>query len=131
MPSDGTKLVTFQSLKDTTIRIKQEYLEAIAKSGYAKFRKVDAVPDPQTAEDNVLYLVKDNSADYYNIYALIDGAMTPFGNTSVDLDGYVTTEELAQAVSEAVSGEVQANIATDEEFNEMIIEVFGPESGTV
>ena len=70
--------------RDTTIRIKQEYLEAIAKSGYAKFRKVDAIPDPQTEEDNVLYLEKDNSADYYNIYALIDGAMAPLGMSLIN-----------------------------------------------
>lgn len=79
MPIDESKLVTLGSLKEAISRTKAEYLAAIAASGHAKFQKVAAVPEASAAEENVLYLVKNQSTGKFDIYALIDGAMEPPG----------------------------------------------------
>ena len=99
MAYDPTKLVSLKNLKDTATRIKTEFLAAIAASGHAIFQKADAVPTPETAQENILYLVKNNDTGYYDIYALVDGAVEWLDDLSVDLDDYVTSEELTQAIA--------------------------------
>ena len=94
MAYDPTKLVSLKNLKDTATRIKTEFLAAIAASGHAIFQKADAVPTPETAQENILYLVKNNDTGYYAIYALVDGAVEWLDDLSVDLDDYVTSIQL-------------------------------------
>ena len=67
MAYDSKKLVNLQALKDTATRIKAEYLAAISKAGHARFQKADAVPEAATAEENVLYLVKNAETQHYDI----------------------------------------------------------------
>ncbi|MCD8011663.1 MAG: hypothetical protein LUG99_00525 [Lachnospiraceae bacterium] len=110
--------VSVQNLKDALTRVKTEYLAAISKTGHATFQKADAVPDASEAEENVLYLVKNTETGYYDIYALIDGSLEWLDDAGVDLDGYVTTQDLEDAIS-AIS------VATDAEIEEVLDEVFG------
>ena len=112
MPIDESKLVTLGSLKGAITRTKTEYLAAIAASGHAKFQKVDAVPEPSSAEENILYLVKNQSTGKFDIYALIDGAMERLDDTSVNLDGYITDEELEAALEDAGAGSVYTGTKT-------------------
>lgn len=113
MAYDPTKLVTLKNLKDATTRIKTEYLAAIAASGHAIFQKADAVPDPGEAQENVLYLVKNTGTNHYDIYALVDGAMEWLDDVTVNLDDYVTSEELAQAIANLGAGSVYSGTKTD------------------
>ena len=112
MAYDPTKLVSLKNLKDTATRIKTEFLAAIAASGHAIFQKAAAVPTPETAQENILYLVKNNDTGYYDIYALVDGAVEWLDDLSVDLDDYVTSEELTQAIANLGAGAVYGGTKT-------------------
>ena len=113
MPIDESKLVTLGSLKGAISRTKTEYLAAIAASGHGKFKKVAAVPEPSAAEENVLYLVKNQGTGKFDIYALIDGAMELLDDTTVDLEGYVTDEELAEALESTGADTVYSATKSD------------------
>ena len=65
---------------------------AIAETGHASFVKVDAVPDAESAEENVLYLVYNSSTSHYDIYALVGETVELLDDTSVDLSNYVQKE---------------------------------------
>lgn len=64
------------------------------------------VADASTAEENVLYLLKDETAtgdDKYLEYTLINGAVTCIGSTSVSIEGLAT-----EASVNEVKGDVTA-----------------------
>lgn len=106
MAYDETKVVNVKALKDTASRIKVEYLAAISKAGHARFQVAEAVPEAAVAEDNVLYLVKNDTTNHYDVYALIDGVVELLDDTTVSLEGYVTDEALEQALSGVGGGAV-------------------------
>ena len=81
---------------------------AIAGIGHAVFKKVDAVPSVEEAEDNVLYLVMNSTSGFYDIYAKVDTEVVRLDDVSVNLDGYATTEAMDAAIAEAVAGKVDA-----------------------
>lgn len=66
---------------------------AIAATGHAVFQKVDAVPAPEEAQDNVLYLVMNADTGHYDIYAKVGERVELLDDTTVDLTGYVEKEE--------------------------------------
>ena len=74
---------------------------AIAETGHASFKKVEQLPEPEIAEENVLYLFKNEETQKYDIYAKIDGsdALERLDDTTVDLNDYVTTEKLTQELA--------------------------------
>ena len=113
MAYEPTKLANLQALKDTATRIKMEYMAAISKAGHARFQKADAVPEASSAEENVLYLVKNVETNHYDIYALVDGVVELIDDTTVALDDYITEEELAQALEDLGAGTVYAGTKTD------------------
>ena len=116
--------VSLGILKDSLTRAKTEWLAAIAKTGHAKFQKVDAVPEAASAEDNVLYLVKNTGTNHYDIYAKIDGAMELLDDTTVSLDDYVTEEALAEALS-GLGGALYTGTKTDlEAADSTVIEAY-------
>ncbi len=90
---------------------------AIAGTGHAKFEKAAAVPEPEAAKENVLYLVMNSNTNHYDIYAKVGGEVVLLDDTTVDLSGYVTDAELTAALSGA--------LATDAEVTAMLNEVFG------
>ena len=99
MAYDTSKLASLQALKDTATRIKKEYLAAISKAGHASFQKAESVPTAEEAQENILYFVKNAKTGFYDIYALVDGSVEWLDDTTVDLDGYVTDEELTAALA--------------------------------
>ena len=113
MAYDETKVVNVKALKDTANRIKAEYLAAISKAGHARFQKADAIPTPETAEDNVLYLVMNAETSHYDVYALIDGAVELLDDTTVNLEGYITEDDLAEALNGVGGGAVFTATKTD------------------
>lgn len=135
MAEKRAQLVTLGTLEQGLLRMKREYLAAIAGAGYASFRKAEIVPGADEAKADVLYLVQDKASGLYGIWALIDGAMVQVGSTAVDLDGYVTREELDETVQAAVKQVLtEGLVATDDEVDEMMAEIFGgtgEDDGTV
>ena len=134
MAEKRAQLVTLGTLEQGLLRMKREYLAAIAGAGYASFRKAETIPGADEAKADVLYLVQDKASGLYGIWALIDGAMVQVGSTAVDLDGYVTREELDETVQAAVKQVLtEGLVATDDEVDEVMAEIFGGtgEDGTV
>lgn len=81
------------SLFQTNSEVAQAIQTAIAKTGHASFKKVDAVPDAETAEDNVMYLVMNSKTKHYGIYAKVENEVVLLDDTTVDLTNYVEKEE--------------------------------------
>lgn len=134
MAEKRTQLVTLGTLEQGLTRMKREYLAAIAGAGYASFRKAESVPGADEAKADVLYLVQDKVNGLYGIWALIDGAVVQVGSTAVELDGYVTREELDETVKAAVKQALTDDlVANDDEVDEVMAEIFGGtgEDGTI
>ena len=130
MAEKRAQLVTLGTLEQGLLRMKREYLAAIAGAGYASFRKAETIPGADEAKADVLYLVQDKASGLYGIWALIDGAMVQVGSTAVDLDGYVTREELDETVQAAVKQVLtEGLVATDDEVDEVMAEIFGGTGG--
>lgn len=113
MAYDTSKLASLQALKDTATRIKKEYLAAISKAGHASFQKAEAIPAAEEAQENILYLVKNTETSHYDIYALVDGAVELLDDTTVNLDGCVTDEELAAALAGLGGGALYEGTKSD------------------
>ena len=105
----NNKFVTLEALKTAVQRAQTEWAKDIAKTGHAHFEKVEAVPDAGTAKENILYLVMNKKTQHYDIYAKVEGAVVLLDDTTVDLTGYATKEQL-----EAVSGGLGGTVYTDE-----------------
>ena len=100
MPSyDENSVLTLAGLKTALTRAKAETLAAIAAAGHLSKKKVDAVPEAASAEENTFYFVKNNDTGHYDIYFKIDGVMELIDDTTVDMEGYVTDEALAEALN--------------------------------
>lgn len=87
--------------------------EAVAAQGHMKAQVVEGTG--QMTENNVLYLVKDDTVtgvDQYNEYILIDGTPTLIGSTSTDLTGYAKTAD-QKVITDALSGRIDTLEAID------------------
>ena len=81
------------SLFQTNSEVAQAIQTAIAKTGHASFKKVEVVPDAESAEDNVMYLVMNSKTKHYDIYAKAENEVVLLDDTTVDLTNYVEKEE--------------------------------------
>ena len=87
--------------------------EAVAAQGHMKAQVVEGTV--QMTENNVLYLVKDDTVtgvDQYNEYILIDGTPTLIGSTSTDLTGYAKTAD-QKVITDALTGRIVTLEAID------------------
>ena len=90
--------------------------EAVAAQGHMKAQVVEGTA--QMTENNVLYLVKDDTVtgvDQYNEYILIDGTPTLIGSTSTDLTGYAKTAD-QKVITDALSGRIDTLEAIDHDL---------------
>lgn len=99
MATEDKKLVLIESLSKSVLRIKQEYTKAISEAERLKMEESEAVPEPSAAVKDVLYFVKGNGADVYEVYTLIGDKVVSVGISKDSLSGYVTTEQLKEAIS--------------------------------
>lgn len=90
----------------TATAIAEAIQTAIAQTGHASFSKVDSVPEASTAQDNVLYLVMNNDTGFYDIYAKVDSEVVRLDDVSVNLDAYSTTEQMNDAIADAIANKV-------------------------
>ena len=122
---------TSQLNNDSTFQTSEQVVEAIntaiSKSGHASFQKVDAVPNADAAQENILYLVMNTATKHYDIYAKIKGSsgsytMEQLDDTMVDLTGYVKKETgKGLSTNDYTTAEKQklANIADGAQVNKM------------
>lgn len=99
----------------TEAQTKAAIQTAIAETGHAKFVKVEAIPEAETANDNVLYLVMNEGTSFYDIYAKVDGTVVRLDDTSVNLDDYVTQEALGEALAGKVDAVADSRLMTNAE----------------
>ena len=83
--SQLTNDAQYQTSSQVTTAIQQ----AIAASGHASFQKVNAVPEAESAQTNILYLVMNSKTKHYDIYAKVENEMVLLDDTTVDLSNYV------------------------------------------
>lgn len=81
--------LTNDSTYQTNAQVASAIQTAISKAGHAIFKTVESVPAAASAETNVLYLVKNATTGYYDIYAKIGSEVVRLDDTTVDLSGYV------------------------------------------
>ena len=106
------KFVTLEALKSTTVRLQQEWLKSISKAGHARFEVAEAIPDASAAQENIMYLVMNDKTQHYDIYAKVNDEVVLLDDTTVDLSGYATKEQL-EAVSGGLGGTVYAAAKAD------------------
>ena len=154
IPTNVSQL-TNDSGYQTSSQVTTAIQQAIAASGHASFQKVDAVPEAESAQTNILYLVMNDETSHYDIYAKVDNEMVLLDDTTVDLSNYVQkdgdkvlsdnnytdadkskldgiAEGATKVEASATAGKVKVNgaditvvdIATDEEVQEMLDEIF-------
>lgn len=117
IPTDISDLNNDQNFQ-TASEVETAIKTAISKTGHASFKKADSVPSPDTAEDNVLYLVKNTTTNHYDIYAKIDGAVELIDDTTVDLTNYVTTDKLTQELAKKVDKVTGKDLSTNDYTND-------------
>lgn len=106
------KFVTLEALKSTAARLQQEWLKSISKAGHARFEVAEAIPDASAAQENIMYLVMNDKTQHYDIYAKVNDEVVLLDDTTVDLSGYATKEQL-EAVSGGLGGTVYATTKAD------------------
>ena len=71
--------------------------QAVAAAGHIKKEIVAILPEASVAEENVIYMVPNNSGEdgnVYNEYLKIDGKLELIGSTKVDLSNYLQKDDL-------------------------------------
>lgn len=106
------KFVTLEALKSTAARLQQEWLKSISKAGHARFEVAEAIPDASAAQENIMYLVMNDKTQHYDIYAKVNDEVVLLDDTTVDLSGYATKQQL-EAVSGGLGGTVYAATKAD------------------
>lgn len=86
---------------------------AVANSSHLKYQVITDLSE--ATEDNVVYLYANNSSETNNIYdeyMFVNGSLEKIGNFGADLSNYVTTENLNQAIANAVAGKADSSTVT-------------------
>ena len=160
MAYDGNKLTKVEALKALAERVNNDFItkaeaqkqikQEVAQAGHAKFEKVETLPEVADAQENVMYLLYNEKTKHYDIYAKIGESMEQLDDTTIDLSGYVATEEktklagIAEGATKVEQSQTNGNIkingeevtvfaaevATDAEVTEMLNEVFGSTTNT-
>ena len=101
-------------------QVQEAIQAAIAASGHAHFEEVSAVPSADEAQENVMYLVMNETTGHYDIYAKVGDAVVLLDDTTVDLSAYAKTADVTAAISAAITGLNIDQYATDTELNAAI-----------
>ncbi len=103
----------------TSTEVTEAIKQAVSASGHAHFEVAESAPSPETAKDNVLYLVMNPKTRHYDIYAKVNESVVLLDDTTVDLSAYSTTEQMNQAIQTAADKKVDKadghRLMTDDE----------------
>lgn len=100
MKDSGTKLTDLAKKTEVTAQI----AEAISKAGHMQKEVVTTLPSAANARENTMYLLKKTNvtgADKYEIYIKIGSELVMIDDTSVDLSGYMSAEQVKSAIATA------------------------------
>ena len=133
MPSyNGSSVLTLEGLKAALTRVKLETLAAISGSGHLSKQIVESVPEPESADENVFYLVMNSGTGHYDIYTKVGNQVVRIDDTTVSLDGYVTDEELSEQLDGVGGGALYEGTKTDlETADSAVIEAYFAEHSDV
>lgn len=92
VPTNVSELTNDSNYQSST-EVSNAIATAIAAAGHASFEKADSVPDPTTAQENVMYLVMNSKTKHYDIYAKVGEEVVLLDDTTVDLTNYVEKVE--------------------------------------
>lgn len=107
MKDSGTKLTDLAKKTEVTAQI----AEAISKAGHMQKEVVTVLPEASAAKENILYLYKKEGAtglDKYEIYTKIGDELVMIDDTSVDLSGYMSAEQVKSAIATAKKEAIDA-----------------------
>ena len=99
----GDEYVTEEQLLAKDYATKTYVGEQIVNAEHLKREIVTVLPSDEEASDNVIYMLKVESAtgnDKYQEYMKIDGTVQMIGDTSVDLTDYAKTSDIPTTVAE-------------------------------
>lgn len=118
------------TLQDNSEAASKKYVaEQIGSAGLLKREIVAVLPEVDAADENTIYMIKDDTAtgdDKYKEYMLIDGAITQIGDTSVDLTGYATkTEVTSQLGAHTSNSDIHVTSAKKAEWDAKVNAVPG------
>lgn len=100
---DISECVTEEQLLAKDYATKAYVGEQIANIEHLKREIITVLPSDEEASDNVIYMLKIESAtgnDKYQEYMKIDGTVQMIGDTSVDLTDYAKTADIPTTVAE-------------------------------
>lgn len=83
-------------------QVAQAIAAAIAGASHLKKEVVTTLPEASAADENTLYLILNATTGHYDIYGLVNGEVILLDDTTVDLSGYSTTEQMNTAISAAI-----------------------------
>lgn len=91
--------------QEVDTKVSTEISSALESAGHLTRKIVETLPDPATADEDVIYMIISGTGtaltkDYYIEYMVINGAWEVIGNTYVDLTDYVTNDSLTITVNE-------------------------------
>lgn len=105
--------------------VKQWVLEQVAALHQFSYKVVDELPPLESAEEYVIYLIKDEKAqegDWYVEWLLVEGRWEKLGDTKIALQDYYTKEETDEIVENLDSSINDRIINEVEEINDRIDE---------
>lgn len=105
-----TKLSDFTN--DQNFATTTEVSTAIANSKHASFSTVSTLPTAANAQENILYLFKNTTTGYYDIYAKVNNKLERLDDVSVDLTNYSTTDQMNTAITTAAGTAVKYDAQT-------------------
>lgn len=89
--------------------------EEVAKQSHLSKQIVTAIPTASEAKENVVYLLKATDAtgkDVYEEYTLIGGEVVMIGDTSTNLDDYLTRQETIDRIAGAKEEAINSAVST-------------------
>lgn len=113
----GTLVDSGVSISDvaTQADLELKVAEEVSKHSHLSKQIVTAVPTASEAKENVVYLLKVTDAtgkDVYEEYTLIGGEVVMIGDTSTNLDDYLTKQETIDRIASAKQEAIDSATAT-------------------
>lgn len=117
LTADGSIKDSGISLDDLATEDEVEILVAneVAKQSHLSKQIVTVLPTAANAKENVIYMLKISDAtgkDKYEEYTRIGGELVCIGDTSTNLDDYLTEEEVDDRIDDAKTAAINAAVAT-------------------
>ena len=117
LTASGTLVDSGVSMNDVVTQddLESKVVEEVSKQSHLSKQIVTTIPTASEAKENVIYLLKVDSAtgkDIYEEYTLIGGEVVMIGDTSTNLDDYLTKQETIDRIATAKQEAIDSATAT-------------------